>query len=184
MKTLKLIAVGIILLVSSATQAQVSVSLNIGTAPSWGPSGYANVDYYYLPDVQAYYDIRASQFIYFGSGRWVRSRYLPRQYRDYDLYNGYKVVLNGYHGNRPYSHFHNHRMNYNDGHRYEHQRTIGYRNDNDRRSDNHRYTQNRRYAENHRKSNNYRNERHDEGHGNSRGNSHGERNNKHNNRRN
>jgi uncharacterized membrane protein len=35
MKTLKLIAVGIILLVSSSIQAQVSVSLNIGTAPSW-----------------------------------------------------------------------------------------------------------------------------------------------------
>jgi hypothetical protein len=32
MKTLKLIAVGIILLVSSSIQAQVSVSLNIGTA--------------------------------------------------------------------------------------------------------------------------------------------------------
>ncbi|WP_367753723.1 hypothetical protein AB3G33_14040 [Flavobacterium sp. WC2421] len=183
MKSLKLIAVGIILLISSATQAQVSVSLNIGTAPSWGPSGYANVDYYYLPDVQAYYDIRASQFIYFGSGRWVRSRYLPRQYRNYDLNRGYKVVLNDYHGNRPYSNFNHDRVRYHKGYRGENQRSIGYRN-NDRRSDNHRYTQNRRYADNHRKSNNYRNERHDEGHGNSRGKGHGEGNNKHNNRRN
>ena len=183
MKSLKLIAVGIILLISSATQAQVSVSLNIGTAPSWGPSGYANVDYYYLPDVQAYYDLRASQFIYFGSGRWVRSRYLPRQYRNYDLNRGYKVVLNDYHGNRPYSNFNNDRVRYHKGYRGENQRSIGYRNDNDRRSDNHRYTQNRRYADNHRNSNNYRNERHDEGHGNSREKGHGERNNKHNNRR-
>jgi hypothetical protein len=54
MKTLKLIAVGIILLVSSSIQAQVSVSLNIGTAPSWEPSGYSQVEYY-LPDVQAYF---------------------------------------------------------------------------------------------------------------------------------
>jgi hypothetical protein len=36
MKTLKLLAIGIILLVSSSIQAQVSVNLNIGTAPSWG----------------------------------------------------------------------------------------------------------------------------------------------------
>jgi hypothetical protein len=33
MKTLKLLAIGIILLVSSSIQAQVSVNLNI---PSWG----------------------------------------------------------------------------------------------------------------------------------------------------
>jgi hypothetical protein len=47
MKTLKLLAVGIILLVSSSIQAQVSVNLNIGTAPAWGPSGYAAAEYYY-----------------------------------------------------------------------------------------------------------------------------------------
>ena len=62
MKKLKLIAVGIVLLVSSSIQAQVSLSVNIGTAPSWGPAGYSNVDYYYLPDIEAYYDIRATLF--------------------------------------------------------------------------------------------------------------------------
>jgi hypothetical protein len=103
MKTLKLLAIGIILLVSSSIQAQVSVNLNIRDSSFLGPFGYAQAEYYYLPDVQAYYDIRASQFVYFGNNRWVRSRYLPRQYRNYDLYNGYKVVLNGYHGNRPYA---------------------------------------------------------------------------------
>lgn len=178
MKTIKLIAAGIILLLSNTTQAQVSVNLNIGVAPSWGPSGYVNVDYYYLPDVQAYYDIRASQFIYFGSGRWVRSRYLPRQYRNYDLYNGYKVVLNGYQGNRPYAHFHNHRKNYNDGHRYARQRTIGYRNDN------HRYTSNRRFANNHRESNNRGNYKHNDRHENRQGKGGRENHHENNNRRN
>jgi hypothetical protein len=43
-----------------------------------------------LPDIEAYYDIRATQFIYFGGGRWIRSRNLPNQYRNYNLYNGYK----------------------------------------------------------------------------------------------
>jgi hypothetical protein len=159
MKTLKLIAVGIILLVSSSIQAQVSVNLNIGTAPSWGPYGYSQAEYYYLPDVQAYFDIRASQFIFFGNGRWLRSRYLPRQYRNYDLNTGYKVVLNNYHGNRPYTNFHNDRKRYYKGYRHGDQRTIGQNHDKHRYSKkrnvvNRRYEDNRRYAANRQSSRN------------------------------
>ncbi|KIA84114.1 hypothetical protein [Flavobacterium sp. AED] len=134
MKTLKLIAAGIILLVTSSIHAQVSVNVNIGTAPSWGPSGYSNVDYYYLPDVEAYYDIRATQFIYFNGGRWIRSRYLPGQYRNYDLYNGYKVVLNDYHGSRPYSNFKNHKVKYYKGYHGAPQRAIGPRGNNNNKA--------------------------------------------------
>jgi hypothetical protein len=65
MRTLKLIAIGIILFASKYIHAQISVNLNIGTAPNWGPVGYAEAEYYYLPDVEAYYDVRATQFIYF-----------------------------------------------------------------------------------------------------------------------
>jgi hypothetical protein len=128
MKTLKLIAAGIILLVSStAMQAQVSVNVNIGSPPAWGPTGYSAAEYYYLPDVQAYYDVRQSQFIYLGGGQWVRSRNLPTQYRNYDLYNGYKVVLNDYHGSRPYSNFKNHKVKYYKGYKGKPQKTIGVR---------------------------------------------------------
>lgn len=131
MKTLKLIAAGIILLVTSATtQAQVSVNVNIGAPPAWGPVGYSNVDFYYIPDIQVYYDIPHAQFIYFGNGTWVRSRYLPRQYRDYDLYRGYKVVLNDYHGRTPYVYYKNHKAKYYKGYKGKPQKSIGYRNDN------------------------------------------------------
>ncbi|WP_291097404.1 MULTISPECIES: hypothetical protein [unclassified Flavobacterium] len=136
MKTLKLIAIGLFLFVSSLTYSQVSVSVNFGTPPSWGPAGYSNVQYYYLPDIEAYYDIRASQFIYISNGRWIRSRYLPRQYRNYDLYNGYKVVLNDYRGARPYTYFRNHRTKYYKGYKGSPQRTIGKRQDNRRENDN------------------------------------------------
>jgi hypothetical protein len=126
MKTLKLIIAGIILLVSSNTmQAQVSVNVNIGSPPAWGPVGYSSVDYYYLPDVQAYYDIRATQFIYFGGGKWIRSRNLPYQYRNYNLYNGYKVVLTDYHGSRPYSNFNTHKAKYYKGYKGKPQKSIG-----------------------------------------------------------
>jgi hypothetical protein len=136
MKTLKLIALGLFLFVSSLTQAQVSVRVTFGTPPAWGPAGYSNVQYYYLPDIEAYYDIRASQFIYISNGRWIRSRYLPRQYRNYDLYGGYKVVLNDYRGARPYTYFRNHRTKYYKGYKGSPQRTIGKRQDNRRENDN------------------------------------------------
>ncbi|WP_413998564.1 hypothetical protein ACMDB5_12355 [Flavobacterium sp. W1B] len=164
MKNLKLLAVGIVLLVFGSAQAQVSVSVNIGSPPAWGPRGYAEVEYYYLPDVQAYYDIRASQFVYFGNGNWVRSRYLPRQYRNYDLYAGHKVVLNGYHGNRPYAHFNNHKKNHHSGYRDGYHRPVAYKNYNDKRyyANNHRYSNDKRHYDNrkdHGKHDNRRNNR-------------------------
>jgi hypothetical protein len=128
MKKFKLLALGIVLFIAGSVSAQVSVNVNIGSPPAWGPSGYAETEYYYLPDVQAYYDIRASQFIYFGNGNWVRSRYLPRQYRNYDLYNGYKVVLNDYHGRTPYTYYKSHKVKYYKGYKGKPQKSIGNRN--------------------------------------------------------
>ncbi len=137
MKTLKLLTVAILLAVSNLTQAQISVNINIGTPPSWGPAGYSAVAYYYLPDIQAYYDIRASQFIYFGGGKWIRSTYLPRQYRNYDLYGGYKVVLNDYHGSRPYVNFNSHKAKYYKGYKGRPQKNIGsYHNENHEKHNN------------------------------------------------
>jgi hypothetical protein len=126
MKTLKLIIAGIILLVSANTmEAQVSVNVNLGQPPAWGPAGFSAVDYYYLPDIQSYYDIRNTQFIYFGGGKWNRSRNLPNQYRNYNLYNGYKVVLNNYRGSRPYVNFKNDKVKYYKGYKGKPQKSIG-----------------------------------------------------------
>ncbi|REG96138.1 hypothetical protein [Flavobacterium aquicola] len=131
MKTMKLIIIGLFLSVSSA-QAQVSVNVNIGTPPpvvvasprvvvasppEWGPVGYDNMEYYYLPDIQMYYDIRLAQYIYFGGGKWIRSQRLPSHYRNYNLYNGYKVVLTDYHGNAPYVYFNSHKVKYYKGYK-------------------------------------------------------------------
>ena len=109
MKTIKIAILGLFLMAASATQAQVSVNINIGSPPAWGPVGYTNMEYYYLPDIQSYYDVRASQFIYFGGNRWVRSSRLPNRYRNYDLYNGHTVVLNDYHGRTPYVYHEKHK---------------------------------------------------------------------------
>ena len=161
MRILKLIAVGIILLASSTVEAQVSVNVNIGRAPNWGPVGYANPEFYYLPEIEAYYDVQATQFIYFGGGRWIRSRYLPNQYRNYDLYGGYKVVLSDYHGSRPYTNFRNHKVKYYKGYQGREQRNIGY-NDNRGYEDNDR----RNYND---KDNRKEYKKHDKGHGKGKG---------------
>jgi hypothetical protein len=157
MKTIKIAIAGLFLLVASTTQAQVSVNVNIGTPPVWGPVGYTNMEYYYLPDIEAYYDVRAAQFIYLGGGTWIRSSRLPRQYRNYDLYSGYKVVLNDYHGRTPYVYYNKHRTKYYKGYHGAPQRPFrprGDRGDNGRDYDRH------------------DNDRHDNGHGKN-GNGHG-----------
>jgi hypothetical protein len=138
MKTLKLITLGIFMLfVSNAVQAQLSVNVQIGTAPSWGPVGYASADYYYLPDIEAYYDIRQTQFIFLSSGNWIRSRNLPGRYRNYDLNRGYKVVLNDYHGSRPYGYYKIHKQKYYKGYKGKPQKSIGYANKNHNNNGNH-----------------------------------------------
>ena len=125
MKVLKLLIVTVVLFFGNTLSAQVSVSINVGSPPLWGPVGYTEVQYYYLPDVEAYYDIQTEMFIYYGDGVWIRRAYLPSRYRYYDLYSGYKVVLTDYHGNEPYVNFKNHKVKYAKGYRDGNQKTIG-----------------------------------------------------------
>lgn len=127
MKTLKILIAILALFIAGTLQAQVTVNVNIGSPPQWGPVGYADARYYYLPDVEAYYDVQSSMFIYYGNGRWIHKSQLPYRYRAYDLYNGYKVVLTDYHGNEPHAHFKEHKVKYVKGYRGHDQRTIGER---------------------------------------------------------
>ncbi|WP_316633931.1 hypothetical protein [uncultured Flavobacterium sp.] len=125
MKLVKQLFIAILFFAVSSSHAQVSVNVNIGTPPAWGPVGYTDVRYYYLPDLEMYYDINASCYIYFSNGRWLRARTLPRYYRNYDLYNEYKVVLNDYRGDRPYDNYKFHKEKYYKGYKGGPQRTIG-----------------------------------------------------------
>jgi len=79
---------------SASAQVHVSFGVNIGSQPEWGPVGYDHADYYYMPDIGVYYDVPAHQYIYQSDGVWVRRGYLPPRWQNYDLYHGYKVVVN------------------------------------------------------------------------------------------
>lgn len=127
MKTFKLLIVGLLLFFAGSIQAQITVRVNLGTPPQWGPSGYTDVQYYYLPDVEAYYDVPSSMFIYYNGMTWVHRRSLPTRYRNYDLYNGYKVVMSDYRGRTPYTHFREHKRQYARGYRGHEQHNIGQR---------------------------------------------------------
>lgn len=74
--------------------AQLKINVNIGSQPTWGPTGYDYVDYYYMPDVDMYYYVPKRQYIYMQGGQWRFSTVLPRQYSNFDINTGYKVVIN------------------------------------------------------------------------------------------
>jgi len=85
----------------TASKAQISLGLsfNIGTQPVWGPVGYDYAEYYYMPDIDVYYNVSQRQYIYLQSGRWRFSSSLPYRARNYNIYSGHKVVINE---SRPY----------------------------------------------------------------------------------
>ncbi len=62
--------------------------------PQWAPDYYPGVRYYYLPDIEVYYDLSLREFVYLNNGQWMYSRVLPPVYSYYDLYSGFVVVLN------------------------------------------------------------------------------------------
>jgi len=93
-KQILLIALFVAASFGFAANAQVSVHFNIGLQPLWGPVGYDYVEYYYLPDIDAYYDVPNQVYVYYDGGQWVRRNYLPPRYANYDMYRSYKVVVN------------------------------------------------------------------------------------------
>ena len=111
MKTIRTILLLIVLSFSSS-KAQVSVNVNIGPPPVWAPANYVESQYYFLPDIDVYYDVPAARFIYIRNGVWHRSAYLPDRCKNYDLRRGNIVYLTDYRGNAPYTYYKAHKVKY------------------------------------------------------------------------
>jgi hypothetical protein len=99
---------------------QYQDNVNIDAQPAWGPSGYDYAENYYLPDIEAYYSVPRHQFVYFDGGNWCYSSSLPGRFANYDLYSGYKVVMNE---REPWFHFNEHRALYAP-YRYRHDQLV------------------------------------------------------------
>ncbi|MES2275144.1 MAG: hypothetical protein V4592_03920 [Bacteroidota bacterium] len=96
---MKKIIFGAVLLLASFSfkadaQFKINFNLNIGSQPEWGPTGYDHVEYYYMPDIDAYYYVPGHQYVYMQNNAWIRTTTLPARYKNYDVYKGYKVVIN------------------------------------------------------------------------------------------
>lgn len=94
MKKVQQLILGITLFLIGTVSLSAQVRININLQPLWGPTEYDYVEYYYLPEHDIYYYAPQRQFIYLRGGNWTTVRSLPTQYRNVDLYNTYKVVIN------------------------------------------------------------------------------------------
>lgn len=74
--------------------------------PQWAPSynNTSNAQYYYLPDIEVYYDIVNHDFVYLENNQWMFSNVLPPSYDWYDLNSCYTVVLDA-RVHEPWKHF-------------------------------------------------------------------------------
>ena len=79
---------------ADAQHVTTIIHVNVDRQPAWGPVGYDYVEYYYIPELNIYFDVENELFYYrYGRG-WIESPYLPARYARYDFYSLYKVVLN------------------------------------------------------------------------------------------
>jgi hypothetical protein len=97
------------LLFGSPTQAQVQVNVNVG-APAWGPPVGPGVQYYYIPEIDGYYDLYTRSYVYFDPyyNAWVSAPALPAYYASYDPRYFHPVVVQ-YVGRQPWGLIYDHR---------------------------------------------------------------------------
>lgn len=84
---------GLLLSVTLTAQVSVRSNFNLDTQPSWGPTGFEYVEYYYLPDIETYYSVPQNRYYYYENGNWINRSSLPSRFNNYDLYKSYKVVM-------------------------------------------------------------------------------------------
>lgn len=104
---LSVIVAGGLLSTTANAQIGVSIGVNFGSrgpivhvpvaTPPIAYDAYYN-DYYYLPDVGAYYSVGERAYYYNNGGRWMSATYLPG-YRNYDWRTARRYEV---HANRPY----------------------------------------------------------------------------------
>ena len=74
------------------SQAQVSISINLGTVyPSWLSSAYQDANYIYMPEYDLYYDLYNKSYVYYDNYKWVSQRNMPKAYQHIDFRTVNKV---------------------------------------------------------------------------------------------
>jgi hypothetical protein len=129
--TISAIVLAALLSKNADAQVGIHVNLNIGhPRPVIVAQAPVYDDYYYLPEVEAYYSVPQQVYYYMDGGRWTSARYLPGKYHNYDWRSARRYEV---HAQRPYMNHDSYRSQYGGfNNRY---------NDNDNR-----YSNNERYS--------------------------------------
>jgi len=126
MRNLRLLLSAVVFMFAAGAQAQIettkTTTTTTTTLPDWGVAGADNARYYYIPDIESYYDIRNKNFVYMKDGTWVKTAELPTVYKDVDLYDTYKVVLTD--DAEPYADFDKMKVKYAKGYKGDPQKTV------------------------------------------------------------
>ncbi|WP_460576153.1 hypothetical protein [Hymenobacter coalescens] len=109
LKPALLFALPALLLLGRPAEAQVRVQVNIG-APAWGPPVPTGAQYYYIPEIDGYYDLYSQSYLYFDPyyNDWVSAPALPAYYAGYDPRFFHPVVVQ-YVGRQPWGYIYDHR---------------------------------------------------------------------------
>ena len=103
--------VGLLLLsasgLSQSAQAQATINVN---PPSWGPAAPAGTQYYYIPEVGGYYDLRDQQYLVLREGKWKKVKII----NGYSTSAFHPVVIN-YVGTQPWILIKEHKVKYPKG---------------------------------------------------------------------
>lgn len=93
-------------LASPAAHAQVSISAQFGH-PAWGPAAPAGAQYYYVPEIDGYYDLAARNYIVQRNGRWAP----VANVQGYNPASFHPVVVD-YRGRQPWQQYRDHHARY------------------------------------------------------------------------
>ena len=93
-------------LASPAAHAQVSINAQFGH-PAWGPAVPAGAQYYYVPELDGYYDLASRNYIVRHDGRWVPVATVP----GYNPASFHPVVVD-YRGRQPWVQYRDHHARY------------------------------------------------------------------------
>lgn len=109
MKKLSYIIFGLLFTIPNSMNSQIIVdAIAISTLTEPVIEKFTENRYYFYPNLDAYYDMKISKFIYKIDGQWVEKDTIPDNYRGYSLFNNYKVELNDYNGEKPFEHIKEH----------------------------------------------------------------------------
>jgi hypothetical protein len=93
-------------LAAPSAHAQVGSSGWFGH-PAWGPAAPAGAQYYYVPEIDGYYDLAARNYIVQRNGRWVPVAAV----QGYNPASFHPVVVD-YRGRQPWAQYRDHHARY------------------------------------------------------------------------